>query len=848
MKKKYKFIKIEKNIQKIWNKKKFYKIKKNKKKKYYCLPMLPYPSGKLHLGHVRNYTISDVISRYQRMLGKNVLQPIGWDSFGLPAEIAAIKNKKNPKSWTKKNIVYMKKQLKSLGFSYDWSREISTCNPKYYKWEQWLFKKLYKKKLIYEKKSFVKWCKNDKTVLANEQVINGKCWRCDSKITVKKINQWFLKIRNYAEELYQGLKTLKGWPKKVKKMQKNWIGRSKGIEINIYIKKYKKIIKVYTKKPYSIKKSLYIAISPENKIIQKIIKNNKKLKKFVYKQIKNLANSSNLKKIKNIGKNTNIFVKTPFKKKKIPIWIANFVSIKYGNNAILASPYYSKSEFSFFKKNKMNKKILKKVTNFNKKFIKNIKKKKKKYTLKSKNIIKEIIKKKIGKKKISYKIQNWSISRQRYWGTPIPVLKNKKNEIILTSNKKLPILLSSYSDFKKLKKLKKNYSKKIKNYEKFFKETDTFDTFIESSWYYARYTCRNYKKKMIHKKSSKYWLPIDQYIGGIEHANMHLIYIRFFHKLLRDLNFFKINEPIKNLLCQGMVLSKAFYYIKENKKHWIKKKNVKIIKNKDNKILKIIDKKGNFLNCTGMIKMSKSKNNGINPQSIIKKYGADTLRLFIMFSAPVESDLLWKNKGIVGINRFLKKLWKLYYNFIKNKNKIKHVNVNKENKKNRSILHEYILKITKLIEKKFFNSSIANIMKLVKIYKKLKKTKKLNNLTNKEYLICIIKMLFPFAPHFSFYILKKLKKIKHKKHIKWPKSDSKIIKKYKKSKIIIFQIDGKTIYKIKSKKELSKNTIFKTAIKERKIFLKLKNKKIIKKIFIKNKLLNIVIKKKKKKK
>ncbi|NIH16537.1 MAG: leucine--tRNA ligase [Buchnera aphidicola (Periphyllus lyropictus)] len=841
MKKIYNPIEIEKKIQKKWEIKNSFKVFEDfKKKKYYCLPMLPYPSGKLHLGHVRNYTISDVISRYYRMLGRNVLQPIGWDSFGLPAEEAAIKNKKNPKKWTSKNIKYMKKQLKYLGFSYDWSREISTCNPKYYKWEQWFFIKLYKKKIAYKKTSLVKWCEKDQTVLANEQVIKGKCWRCNKKIKLKKMSQWYLKIKKYAEELYQGIKNLKHWPKKVKKMQKNWIGRSKGIEIKLNIKNNNKIIKAYTTKPYSLFDSKYIAISPDHKFAKKIAKSNNKIKKFIEKQEKKLTSTENFKKIKNYGINTKIFAINPINNNKLPIWIANFVFIKYGTEIIISSPKYSLKENKFYLKNKINKKkYLKKEIEKNKK---NIKKK----IRKLKKINKIIKIKKIGKKKIKYKLQDWNISRQRYWGTPIPMATTKSGLILTIPKKKLPVLLPEISNYKEKKKILKKWAKIEINGIKAKREIDTFDTFIESSWYYVRYTCTHFKKKMINHLASKYWLPVDQYVGGIEHATMHLIYFRFYHKLLRDFNLVKTNEPVKKLLCQGMVLSDAFYYLnKDNVRVWINKNKIKYKKNKKGEISSIKKINGKKIIHAGMIKMSKSKNNGIEPKKFIKKYGADTIRLFIMFSAPIESDLQWKESNIKGIHKFLNKIWNMCYKNIFNKKKIKKIKVSKLNSKQKKIysnLNKTILYVSKEIkEKRSFNTSISRIMKFFKYIKKKKIDKNKYFFLNRKCLITILKLLNPFTPHFSYKILSKFKKISFFKINKWPNVNKKLIIK-KKIKIII-QIDGKMYCIILIKKNLSKNKILKLAMKNKKIIKNLKNKKIKKMFFIPKKILNFITKK-----
>ncbi|CAL4322897.1 Leucine--tRNA ligase [Buchnera aphidicola (Periphyllus testudinaceus)] len=834
MKKKYNPKKIEKKLQKKWKTEQTFKVYEDlEKKKYYCVPMLPYPSGNLHIGHVRNYTISDVISRYHRMLGENVLQPIGWDSFGLPAEEAAKQNNQNPYDWTKKNIQDMKKQLKKLGLSYDWSREISTCDPNYYKWEQWFFIQLYKKNLVYKKTALVKWCSKDHTVLANEQVIKGKCWRCDTKIKLKKLPQWFLKIRKYAEELYQGIKLLKGWPEKVKTMQKNWIGRTKGIELSLKINKSKKIIKGYTTKIYSLLNAKYLAISPDHKYVKTLIKKNSNLKKLVKNQLKKLTSTSNFKKIKNIGINTKKFAINPLNKKKIPIWIANFVFIKYGTNAIIASPKFSLEHLIFYNKNllfKKNNKLYKKI--------KYIKKNKQKNTISSKKILKIIKEKKCGKIKIKYKLQNWNISRQRYWGTPIPIATKENNSIVTIPTKKLPVLLPKFDNYF----YKKNTSKIKINGILAKIEKDTFDTFMESSWYYARYTCPHYSEGMLDSFSSKYWLPIDQYIGGIEHATMHLIYFRFYHKLLRDFNLVNTDEPAKKLLCQGMVLSHAFYYLKNNIKIWINIKKISIKLDKKNNIISISDFKGKKVFYAGMIKMSKSKKNGIEPKTVIKKYGADTIRLFVMFSAPVNSDLQWNDLSVKGIHRFLNKLWKFcYFNnkFFKKTKKNKKEKLNLKQNKIHFYLNKTILKVSKDINiRQTFHTSISRIMKFFKYIKKINIKNDYEYFLIRKSLIIILKLLNPFIPHFSHSILTSFKKKSYVNINKWPKIEKKYLKE-KKIKIII-QINGKMNCILSTKKNLSKKDIFKKSMKNSIIIKKIHNKTIIKKFFIPNKILNLI--------
>ncbi|BFI91191.1 leucine--tRNA ligase [Enterobacterales bacterium endosymbiont of Anomoneura mori] len=845
MYKKYLFKNIEKNVQKYWLKKKFFNVNENnKKKKYYVLCMIPYPSGKLHMGHVRNYTIGDVISRFQRMKGKNVMQPMGWDAFGLPAETSAIINNISPSIWTYKNIKNMKKQLQSLGFSYDWDREIITCKPEYYKWEQWFFLKLYEKKLIYKKKTLVNWCEYDKTVLANEQVINNKCWRCDNKIKKKNLSQYFIKITNYAEQLLNDLKHLKYWPKKVKNMQKNWIGKINTIEIIFEIFNNNKKIKILSNSLDNFMNVTYIMISLSNLFSIKESKKNIKIKQFIYKY-KNKYNNYN---INSKGIFTNLFAIHPITKKKLPIWIVNCNLFYNLYNSNLAIPKNNIFDFKFakkyniqikFKKNILNKLIIKKnifldLLKFDK--LNNINKN---------NIISNIlINLNIYKKKTFYKLHDWNISRQRYWGAPIPIINNKKNIIIL--KKQLPIILPENILINNIKNfLKFNFKWfKILYNNKYIKfNIDTFDTFIESSWYYIRYTSPKYNKSIINLKSINYWLPIDQYIGGIEHSVMHLLYFRFFHKLFRDFGLVNTNEPAKKLICQGMVLSEAFYYFnKKNEKIWINKNKINIKYNNNKKNILLTDKEGNKVKYAGMIKMSKSKNNGVDPKIIIKKYGADTVRLFIMFASPIEMELEWKESQLIGIYRFLKRIWKMVIDHIKNK-KLKPLKIlilNKKQKKIFFFIHKIIYKITYDIEKRqHFNTAISKIMKFVNKLNYFKKNNYINDYIFHEFLLILIRLLNPFVPHICFKLWKLLYEKDDIDFVSWP-----IFNKFfliKKKINIIIQINGKFYNNILIKKDLKKENILKK-IKKKFFNKKINFKNIYKIIYISNKIFNIILK------
>ncbi len=802
----YNHKKIEKKIQQQHTQNK----KFIKKKKYYCLCMLPYPSGNLHMGHVRNYVIGDIITRYQILKNKNVLHPIGWDAFGLPAENAAIKKNISPYKWVINNIYKMKKQLKKLGIKFNWEKEITTCDSKYYKWEQWLFITLFNQKLIYKKKALVNWCNQDKTVLANEQVINGKCWRCYSTVYYKYISQWFIKTKKYANKLLKGIKKLKNWPKKVKEMQKNWIGKSKGLEILFYIPNFKYKLYIYTSNKKLINNPRCISISQYHDFIQNNI--NKKTLNKINNQ-KFLTQKNNY-----IGFDTHIKAINPINNKIIPIWITNFTEQLYNTQVILIfSNVYKKHDYFLKKYHLLNK------------------------TYKEFNCFKNIKTSKYIKKKTHFKLKDWVISRQRYWGVPIPIIK-KNNKSFPVKIKKLPIKLPlnlkiKNSNLNPLRNNKKWRNIFISKNIKIKRETDTFDTFIESSWYYVRYTSPNYNNGIFDVKKANYWLPIDVYIGGIEHATMHLIYFRLMHKIFNDLKLIKCKEPAKKIICQGMILSNTFFYFKKNKKIWVNYKNIKKHKDKNEFYLK--KNKKIKVYSAGISKMSKSKKNGINPNQIIKKYGADTLRLYIIFLAPVEKNVVWEDKGIKGCHRFLHRLFKLVIKY-KNKNFKKNIILKKNINSEYLIIKEKILYIIKNMQlQKNFNVIIAKIMEinnfLIKNINYENNKKRLKQNINK-----LLIMINPFTPHISIYLWNKINK---NKKMLWSDLHKNNLKTKHKSYIIIVQVNGIKRGLIKLKKQYEQKKI-ESKIKKKQILDKyLANKKhtIIKIIYIKNKVINFVI-------
>ncbi|MCR3755107.1 MAG: leucine--tRNA ligase [Candidatus Westeberhardia cardiocondylae] len=868
MKEFYKHEDIEHYIQKYWYSNKIFKVKEDcNKKKYYCLSMIPYPSGKLHMGHVRNYTISDVISRYQRMLGKNVLQPIGWDSFGLPAERAAIVNGILPDVWISSNIRIMKNQLKSLGFSYDWDREINTCSSEYYKWEQWFFIRLYKKGLVYKKKSIVNWCSKDETVLANEQVVNNKCWRCNENVKKKNISQWFIKITSYANQLLNDLNKLKQWPNQVLKMQRNWIGKFKGFEVSFNIFNYKETIIIYMKNIDFLINAIFVKISLDHYLILQNTLLSGIIKKYIKKHYnfdfnKVSFNDSCLFLKKHYGIFTGVYAIHPLSKIKLPIFIVDYFLVDFLHGAWIGSSVDNIDDLNFVKKYF----FLIKPINFSlsKYFMENINyfvykgkiissfdvfnslhnKEKNKIIINILNILK------IGRLKVFYRLRDWCISRQRYWGVPIPIVILENGSMQPVLNKDLPVMLPKYTNLNyKNFKLKNNIDwVKIVYYGKnAIRETDTFDTFMESSWYFHRYTCPNYNKGMLHRPSVNYWFPVDQYIGGIEHSTMHLLYCRFYHKLLRDEGLVNSDEPIYRLLCQGMVLSDTFYYVSQTgERIWVSPLEVNILsKNKNGKIIKAIDFQGNELIYCGMKKMSKSKNNGIDPDIMIKKYGADTIRLFIMFSSPVNMPLEWKEEGVEGMHRFLKKLWNLVYKyiqldgFISLKTECDYVTLSENNKKLYNDMNKTIIKVTDDIDRRqSFNSAISSIIKLLNEIKNISDITLQNKVLIKKVLLVIIKMLYPFAPHICFFLWKTLGKKRNIDYVSWPIAE----KIYEVNKLILVQINGKLRAKVILPNNVSESSV-KSYIFKNKILSKFFNRKcLIKKIyFIPNKLINFVV-------
>ena len=812
----YQFKKIEAKIQAKWNSSNsFVATEDSDKPKFYALSMFPYPSGKLHMGHVRNYTIGDVISRYKRMKGFNVLQPMGWDSFGLPAENAAIKNNTAPAKWTNENIKHMRSQLKQLGLSIDWNREISTCNVDYYKWEQWLFIQLYSKGLIYKKTSMVNWDPIDKTVLANEQVIDGKGWRSGAEVERKEIPQYFMKITDYADELLEGLDDLDEWPDQVKTMQKNWIGKSSGCEITFDLTKSDKAIKVFTTRPDTIMGATYLAIAPEHKISQNLAKEQKEINNFIDECKKIGVSEAEISIAEKKGIFSGLFAIHPITNESIPVWIANYVLINYGEGAVMAVPAHDDRDFEFSKKYQLPmKQVIKSVdydgskayvgtgSLMNSDEFNNL----------SSDAATDAISEKLeslekGKKRIQFRLRDWGVSRQRYWGCPIPMIYCKSCGDVPVKESQLPVTLPenitmNASDVgSPLNKMPEFYScicpKCGKNAKR---ETDTMDTFFESSWYFARYASFDQESKMLDDRVN-YWLPVDYYIGGIEHAILHLLYARFFNKVLSDIGLIKSKEPFKKLLTQGMVLKDG-------------------------------------------TKMSKSQGNTVDPQDLIDKYGADTARLFIMFAAPAEQSLEWSDSGIDGSHRFLKRLWNIVHSHIE-ENSDKKEDTNKDLEKSikemNFKLHTTIQKVTDDLERRnSFNTVISSVMELLNFLNDSDKKRKLPYSTKQEVLESILLMLNPFVPHIASELWTYIKENGDIDNMPWPTfNKSALVQDEIK---IVVQVNGKLRGNMIISTEQTDIEIKEKAIEIDTVKRFIDNKSNIKKIiYIKERLINIVI-------
>ena len=807
---------IEAEAQEFWEEKKVFEVSEDlEKEKFYCLCMFPYPSGRLHMGHVRNYTIGDVISRYQRMQGKNVLQPMGWDAFGLPAEGAAIKNKMAPAQWTRENITYMKHQLKLLGFGYDWTRELATCDPDYYRWEQWMFTRLYEKGLAYRDKAIVNWDPVENTVLANEQVIDGKGWRSGATIERRELPQWFLRITNYCEELLSGLDNLE-WPEQVKVMQRNWIGRSEGFEID-FRSESGEIIVAYTTRPDTLFGATYMALAPEHPLVQATAKNNTKVAKFLEETKSQSVSEEALEKMDKTGVPLGIKAINPINGESIPVWAANFVLMTYGTGSIMSVPAHDQRDFDFAKKYDLDIKpviVPKKgskehdfeVSAFidqgeliNSEEFNDLDSNEAKTTIGDR-----LVSGGLAKKVINYRLRDWLVSRQRYWGAPIPVLTNEKDEIIAEKDENLPVILPEDVQFdgvqSPIKSMKEFFEVTLDDQVTHIRETDTFDTFMESSWYYARFCSSDSQEKMLDERA-KYWLPVDLYIGGIEHAILHLLYARFYHRLLRDEGLVEGDEPFKRLLTQGMVLNNG-------------------------------------------AKMSKSMGNTVDPEEMINNYGADTVRLFMMFTAPPEQSLEWSDKAINGSFRFLKRLWTLVQSRRDDLLNTEEINSQDDFNEKQAILrrktHQTIAKVSDDIGRRYtFNTAIAAVMELVNDINVFQIEDEIDQKVAKEAITSVLLLLAPIVPHICNRLWLDLGFDQPIIDEVWPKHNPDLM--MTDTLEIIVQVNGKLRSKITVDSSIGDPELEQLALMDEKI-KKYTDDQTIKKItIVPKKLVNIVI-------
>ncbi|GAB2992216.1 leucine--tRNA ligase [Psychrosphaera aestuarii] len=851
---------IEQKVQQHWQDNQTFKVTEDsEKEKFYCLSMLPYPSGRLHMGHVRNYTIGDVISRFQRLQGKNVMQPMGWDAFGLPAENAAINHKTAPAKWTYENIEYMKNQLTSLGFGYDWDREVATCTPEYYRWEQWFFTKLYEKGLVYKKTATVNWDPVDQTVLANEQVIDGRGWRSGALVEQKEIPQWFIKITDYAEELINDLDALEGWPEQVKAMQKNWIGRSEGAEVTFNVVDSEQKIEVYTTRPDTLYGVTYLAVAAQHPMALAAASSNPELATFIEACKSQSVAEADMATMEKLGVDTGIRAIHPLTGEVVPVWAANFVLMNYGTGAVMSVPGHDQRDWEFATKyNLPIKQVIKPVDAEQTAALNESAYTERGLLVNSgefdglefeaafEKIVALLESKSAGKKTINYRLRDWGVSRQRYWGAPIPMATLEDGTSVPIPEQDLPVVLPEdvvMDGAASPIKADPEWAKTTVNGMPALRETDTFDTFMESSWYYARYCSPQSDDKMLDPTQANYWLPVDQYIGGIEHAILHLLYARFFHKLMRDVGLIESDEPFKRLLCQGMVLAETYYREDTNGgKVWFSPTDIEVERDDKGRVSKAWHKEdGQPVISSGMSKMSKSKNNGIDPESVIQTLGADTVRLFMMFTAPPEQTLEWSDSGVDGAHRFIKRVWKLSQDVIE-AGLVKEYdisNLNSEQKSLRRELHKTIAKVTDDLDRRnTFNTAIAAIMELTNKLNKAPLTSDVDKAVMYEAVTAVVTMLAPITPHVCHELWSQLGNVENIDQAKWPVADKSAM--VEDEKLIVVQVNGKVRSKLTVAADADEAFIKALGLEEENVKKFTDGKTIRKVIFVKGKLLNIV--------
>ncbi len=867
--------KIEQEAQRYWEEQQVFKAREDSaQEKYYCLSMFPYPSGKLHMGHVRNYTIGDVIARYQRMQGKNVLQPMGWDAFGLPAENAAMQNKVPPARWTYDNIAAMRKQLRSLGFAYDWERELATCDPKYYRWEQWLFTRLFKKGLIYKKSGVVNWDPVDQTVLANEQVIEGRGWRSGAPVEKREIPMYYFRITAYADELLAGLDHLPGWPEQVKAMQRNWIGKSRGMEVHFpYVPSpqpsplagegasKKEVLKVFTTRPDTLMGATYVAVAAEHPLAAKAATKNSALREFIEECKKGGVTEAELATQEKKGMATGEFVMHPFTGEKLPVWVANYVLMGYGEGAVMAVPAHDERDFEFATRYQLPiKQVIRPADancaepltaaytehgvlfnsgefdglDFEGAF----------------NKMETALKaKKLGESRIQFRLRDWGISRQRYWGCPIPIIHCSSCGDVPAPDDQLPVVLPEDivpdGSGNPLAKLARFYETSCPRCGgKARRETDTMDTFVESSWYYARYCAPDSARGMVDERA-RHWLPVDQYIGGIEHAILHLLYARFFHKLMRDEGLVTGDEPFTKLLTQGMVLAETFYRVHASgKKEYFFPHDVKIERDaKGRTVAASLNSDGQPVTVGGIETMSKSKNNGVDPQQLIDQYGADTARLFMMFAAPPEQSLEWSDAGVEGASRFLKRLWKLAAAHV-NQGTVAafsgQYSLTPEQRDLRRAVHRALAKVSDDVGRRYtFNTAIAAVMELTNALTKFDDASDTGRALMQEALEIVTLTLSPIVPHVAHALWRALDHQEAAVNARWPQVDESAL--ISDTIDLVVQVNGKLRGHVSVASGAAREAVEAAALADANVKRYIEGRQIRKLIVVPGKLVNIVV-------
>ncbi len=785
------------------------------REKFYCLCMFPYPSGRLHMGHVRNYTIGDVIARYQRMCGRNVLQPMGWDAFGLPAENAAIQNRVAPARWTYANIDYMRGQLRRLGFGYDWARELATCDPTYYRWEQWLFTRLFRKGLVYRRTAPVNWCPNDETVLANEQVIDGRCWRCGTAVEQREVAQWFLRITAYAEELLAGLDALPGWPEQVRTMQRNWIGRSEGVELEFDIPGEEAPLTVFTTRPDTLMGVTYVALAAEHPLALKAAGADRELAAFIEECRHTQVAEAALETLEKRGRPTGYEAVHPITGERVPVWVANFVLMGYGTGAVMAVPAHDQRDFEFARRHGLpvrpvvfpadgaapdfeaaaytERGVLRESGPFT--------------GLSSEAafaaIAEHLERAGRGRRRVHYRLRDWGVSRQRYWGAPIPIVYCERCGAVPVPDEELPVVLpedvaldAAGSPLKRMAGFRRTRCPECGGEAE--RETDTFDTFMESSWYYARFACPDADGAMLDGRAD-YWLPVDQYIGGIEHAILHLLYARFFHKLMRDEGLVRGDEPFTNLLTQGMVLKDG-------------------------------------------AKMSKSKGNTVDPQELVERYGADTVRLFTMFAAPPEQSLEWSDAGVEGASRFLRRLWKRVAAHVTAGPAAGPVPAALEAgpRALRRRVHETIAKAGDDIGRRYtFNTAIAAVMELVNALYKFEDESPAGRAVVQEALEVVVRLLHPIVPHITHALWRELGRSEPLEEGPWPRPDAAALE--RESVEIVVQVNGKLRARVRVPADGDRAALEAAALEEPNVQRFIDGRPVRKVVVVPGRLVNVVV-------